>query len=181
MAMDTAVKNSQARAIEEVPSIPGTPFAGGYYMGRCFIGIIPYAIVVSSKTEGDHDAIAWNKSAKNVAGALSYFDGLENTKAMAEAGSKLAKWAQDLRIGGFDDWFIPSRQDLLIIKGHEADAGALFQEDGTEAFERDWYWSSTQHASLPSSAWMQGFGYGLQSFNRKDCSYRARAVRRVAI
>jgi len=32
-----------------------------------------------------------------VAGAESYYDGSANTKAMFEAGSKLAKWAEAIR------------------------------------------------------------------------------------
>jgi hypothetical protein len=165
----------------EIPAVPGTPFAGGFYMGRIFVGVNTYAIVVAPKAEGDHEETPWNESTKNVAGALSYFDGVTNTKAMAEAGSKLAKWAQELRIGGFDDWHIPSRQELLTIKGNEADAGDAFQEAGAEAFVRDWYWSSTQSASDESYAWIQFFDFGYQSTSHKDDYYRARAVRRVAI
>jgi hypothetical protein len=48
-------------------------------------------------------------------------------------------------------------------------------------FQSDWYWSGEQHASDASSAWGQGFGYGVQ--RSYDVSYecRARAVRRLVI
>jgi len=93
----------------------GSPFEGGFYAGDFRIGEQQFALIVSPKAEGDHDAIAWNDSYKKVEGALTYNDGLVNTDAMAAAGSKLAKWARGLRIEGHDDWYIPSQDELEII------------------------------------------------------------------
>lgn len=90
------------------------PFAGGFYAGQIRIDGQLYALIVAPKDEGDHDDIAWNGSSKSVVGALSYCDGLANTLAMAEAGSKLAQRALDLRIGGHADWYIPSQDELEI-------------------------------------------------------------------
>lgn len=90
------------------------PFAGGFYAGQIRIDGQLYALIVAAKDEGDHDDIAWNSASKSVGGALSYCDGLANTRAMAEAGSALAQWALDLRIGGHADWYIPSQDELEI-------------------------------------------------------------------
>lgn len=169
------------KPVVEIPTALGAPFAGGFYMGRVFVGIAAFALVVAPKSEGEHEATQWHDSEDEVAGARSYFDGLANTNAMAEAGSELAKWARGLRIADHEDWHLPSRQDLLVINGNEADAGEAFQEDGAEAFEREWYWSSTQDASDPATAWYQSFSYGSQDDCWKTTTTRARAVRRVAI
>lgn len=171
----------ETNSADTIPTVLGTPYAGGFYMGRVFVGLIAYALIVAPKAEGEQDEIQWHKSKKNVAGALSYFDGAANTQAMFDAGSAAAKWARGLTVGGHDDWFIPSRQDLLVIKGNEADAGELFANAGAEAFERDWYWSSTQHASYPDYAWCQDFYDGYQDSNWKGSTFRARAVRRVPL
>lgn len=170
------------RPVVEIPAL-GAPFAGGHFMGRVFVGLIAYALVVAPKAEGEHAETPWHETDDpvDVAGAKSYFDGLANTNAMVDAGSELAKWSRDLRIGEHDDWHLPSRQDLLVIKGNEADAGAAFKEGGAEAFEREWYWSSTQDASYPASAWCQSFGSGGQGYDWKYYIHRARAVRRVPI
>ena len=58
---------------------------------------------------------------------------------------------------------------------------ALFREDGPEAFESAWYWSSTQSASNSYYAWYQTFDYGGQDYDRKGTELRARAVRRLKI
>lgn len=166
--------------MSNLPTIPGTPFAGGFYLARFAIGAQTYGLIVAPKAAGEHATTQWNGNAKRVAGALSAADGLANTSAMAEAGSALARWARALRIGGHDDWYVPSRVEALLMHAAEPEAPA-FQESGAEALARDWYWTSTQPASDPSYAWYQGFGLGTQNFTRKDVVLRARAVRRVAL
>ncbi len=98
-----------------VPTVIGTPFAGGFYAGRIRVGYQTYALFVAPKADGEHSDFAWNKSSKIVEGAMSFFDGMANTQAMAKAGSELAKWALDLRIGGHQDWYLPSMDELEVL------------------------------------------------------------------
>ena len=102
-------------SIQEILPIIGTAMAGGFYAGRIRINEEVYALIVAPKADGEHKPTVWNKSLKSIDGAKSYFDGLANTKTMAEAGSKLAKWALDLRIGDQDDWYLPSQDELEIM------------------------------------------------------------------
>jgi len=84
--------------------------------------------------------------------------------------------AQDISWDGAMAWAakqggeLPSRreQSLLFanLKGQFAEA---------------WYWSSTQHAVYPTTAWVQYFGYGYQCSSLKSYEGRARAVRRLPI
>jgi hypothetical protein len=99
----------------EIPTVIGAPFAGGFFAGNIFVNNVLYALIVAPKAEGEHKDAPWNKSTKSVEGALSYFDGLANTTAMAAAGSKLAQWALDLRIDGNEDWYLPSQDELEIL------------------------------------------------------------------
>jgi hypothetical protein len=99
----------------ELPTIPGTPYGGGFYAGRFLDGNHLFALIVAPKVDGEHDDALWNKSTKAVAGAVSYFDGMANTRAMAEAGSNIAKWALGLNLNGESDWYLPSRDELEII------------------------------------------------------------------
>jgi hypothetical protein len=189
----------------------GTILEGGFYAGRVRLTDGEYAIIVAPKAAGEHKATPWNKSLKSVAGAMSFFDGLANTKAMADAGSKVAQWALDLSIGGFKDWYVPSRDELELCYRNlkpgteenwcyrgdnpssvppgyaympEVPAQTeveVFRDGGTEAFTEEWYWSSTQFAGSEVYAWFQVFGYGSQSNSREVNHYRVRAVRRVKI
>ena len=99
---------------KEILPIIGTALDGGFYAGRIRVGEQPFALIVAPKADGEHDEIAWSGSIKDVTGAMSYFDGQGNTLAMAKAGSKLAKWALDLRIDNLDDWYLPSQDELEI-------------------------------------------------------------------
>lgn len=77
---------------------------------------------------------------------------------------KATEWAKDA--GGE----LPTRREQRLLWANlEAE------------FERDLYWSSTQHAGLSACAWFQTFSDGTQSYSRKGGELRARAVRRVLI
>jgi hypothetical protein len=156
-----------------IPTVIGAQFGGGRYVGKYFVGEQAYALIVAPKDAGEHDETKWG-GLKEVKGALSYNDGLANTRSMAEAGSALAKWALALRIGDYDDWHIPSRLESLVMFG---------ETKGTEAFdfELDWYWTSTQHASPSDFAWCQLFLDGYQNLDLKGYELRARAVRSIPI
>lgn len=200
-------------SIQEITPIIGTAMDGGFYAGRILVDGQPFAIIVAPKTEGEHDDTKWIDNYKDVPGALSYCNGLSNTKAMAEAGSNLAKWALDLRIADLDDWYLPSQDELEIIYRNlkpTADKNSCyarsginlsaitptlpytpdfplqtqaeaFKEDGDQAFDADWYWSSTRHASAYGCAWSQVFCNGSQYHYTTSGELRARAVRRLAI
>jgi hypothetical protein len=99
----------------EISSIIGTSMDGGFYAGRIRIGAQVFALIVALKADGEHADIKWINNSQDVPGAMAYDDGLANTKAMAAAGSDLAKWALDLRIAGHDDWYLPSQDELEII------------------------------------------------------------------
>lgn len=188
----------------------GTILEGGFYAGRIRQADGEYALIVAPKAEGDHDDIKWGKLA-SLPGALSFFDGRANTAAMAERGSKLAKWALELQIGGHSDWYLPSRDELeLCYRNLKPGAGenwcyggdnpssvpvgyaylpklpaqteiTAFRIGGVEAFEEAYYWSSTQFAGNEGCAWNQSFGDGYQYVSHKDFTYRARAVRRLIL
>ena len=198
---------------QEILPIIGTAMAGGSYAGRISIDGQVFALIVAPKAEGEHKPAGWISNYKAVPGAQSHNDGLSNTEAMAEAGSKLAKWARKLAIGGFDDWYLPSLDELEVIyrnlkpgtrknsawyrSGINLNAveptapytpdyplqtpAEAFQTGGAEAFDEEWYWTSTQHASYSYYAWTQYFHYGGQYNLNTGSKLRARAVRRLPL
>jgi hypothetical protein len=83
-------------------------------------------------------------------------------------GDYAAKICNELEIGGYTDWFLPSKDELERIFKNEK----LIQNLG---FANDWYWSSSEHNY--SSAWSQHFESGNQSDYSKYNSSFVRAVR----
>jgi hypothetical protein len=148
------------------------PGEGGIYAGviRGDAGRPDYHLIVPTCDAAKADDMVFG-SAADVPAAASEYDGRANTLALVNAGgANAAEWAHGLTIGPHSDFYLPARREL-----------ALMYANVPELFEKAWYWSSTQHASIPTYAWFQNFGNGYQDTNRKSYAGRARAVRRLAI
>lgn len=164
----------------KLPTKIGTPYGGGHYAGVLFINGKPHIQIAAPRAEGEFAGVVWNANGKPVSGAVSYCDGLANTKAMARAGSALAKRILALRIGGHKDWHLPSRLQALVMRCELSPLKA-FQEGSKDGFDRAWYWTSSRHAEYSDYAWYQSFNYGSQNYLYHGYSLRARAVRTIAI
>jgi hypothetical protein len=80
------------------------------------------------------------------------------------------KSAAQIEVEGHRDFTLPLRKEQSI---QFANVPRLF--------EKEWYWSSEQHAAYSDYAWMQHFSDGYQDDYHKSNEYRARAVRRLSI
>jgi hypothetical protein len=97
--------------------------------------------------------------------------GKENTWAIIKAqGSGLyaASICYKLDLNGYNDWFLPSKDELNILYYQKA-AGVV------GAFVNNFYWSSTENSS--NGAWSQSFSNGANSSTSKNGSYYIRAIR----
>lgn len=92
----------------------GALLEGGHYAGKINIAGVEYGIVVAPKAEGEIKDSIWIARYKDVPGALSFNNGLANSQAMADAGSKLATKILALSIGGHTDWYLPAMDELEI-------------------------------------------------------------------
>jgi hypothetical protein len=86
---------------------------------------------------------------------------VDQTVANWDAGMELAK-----SLGGD----LPDRAEQ-----------ALFYKYMPEEFQKDWYWSNTQHAGTSHYSWCQYFDYGGQDTIIKSDELRVRPVRRQPI
>ena len=167
----------------------GDAFGGGFFAGIYLEQGVPHALIVSPKAEGESRVeLAWKTKATASKGARSLRDGLANSEAMNTKSHPAAHFCRGLTIGGFDDWYLPSRHEAALMAetlmpgaGYvpEQTAAEAFREGGTEAFRRLWYWTSTEFGS--GSAWMQLFYNGTQYDRLKINSYWVRAVRKCLI
>lgn len=95
----------------------GQAMLGGFFAGTFNLDGIEHGIIVSPASFGEFKDVQYLADEdKKVEGALSYYDGLANTNAMAEAGSEIAKQVRALiNCDGQNDWYIPSQDELEII------------------------------------------------------------------
>lgn len=191
----------------KIPTTPGTMFEGDVCLGVVNVDGIAYAIYQPPKVLSEHAPTVWNESLNLVKGAMSWCDGLANTRAMSRAGSQVAKWALDngLYIPALDE---QERQHRVLKPGTAKNwcyvrSGInlsaqpptypytpdfpkqtrlkAFREGGPEAFALAFYWSSTQHAADADYAFGQYFDDGHQDYGHKSSKYHVRAVRRIKI
>lgn len=82
------------------------------------------------------------------------------------AGSYAAQVCDDYSNGEYDDWFLPSKDELNILYLNRTAVGS---------FSDVYYWSSSEYND--NKAWVQSFYNGFQSNYNRYFEYRVRPVR----
>ena len=116
-------------AFPSTPALPaiGAAFGGGFFAGtisHSSDGVATHALIVAPRATGASGtgytlttSYAWKTTATSTTGTDSLFDGYANTAAMEAAGlanHPAANFCRGLTIGGFSDWYYPSRYELDI-------------------------------------------------------------------
>ena len=155
------------------------------FIGEKFQGGIVFYIDAS----GQHGLIAaptdqtvnipwWNGSYKSTgATGTAVGTGQANTKAIILAqgsGNNAASICRSLTIGGYTDWFLPSKDELNLMFVNIG-PGANGANANLGGFGIYVYWSSSESNS--QTAWSQLFKTGYQYYNYKDYLFLVRAVR----
>ncbi len=98
--------------------------------------------------------------------------GLQNTNDIiseCQNDSIAAKLCYDLILGGYSDWYLPSKSELSILHSKKYEIGG---------FSNNFYWSSTEWNNSGCCAWSQSFDNGLQlPENSKGNLHSVRAIR----
>ena len=81
-----------------------------------------------------------------------------------------AKLCDDLVYNGFDDWFLPSKDELNLMY-------ANLKKAGLGGFADNDYWSSSEYDYFVGYAWEQDFDNGDQYYHGSSYYHRVRAVR----
>jgi hypothetical protein len=93
--------------------------------------------------------------------------GKQNTQAILDLiatgqNCRAAMLCENLVSGGYDDWFLPSKNELNLMF-------VYLKERGIGGFKEDWYWSSS--AGSGNGVWTQRFSDGVQTGDGSYSSY----------
>lgn len=144
----------------------GQTFGGGvifYLDGTGQHGLI-------AAPEDQSDSIKWSYSFyRTYATDDAVGRGQVNTTSIINTlgtGNYAASMCGSLIYNGYNDWFLPSKNELLLL---------YQQRNVIGGFTNDYYWSSTEYDTI--NAWYLYFPYGPQYYAKKDNNARIRAVR----
>ena len=90
------------------------------------------------------------------------------------------KHCAELRLGGFDDWRLPTLDELQSIVDRTRYNPAI--DSGVFKTNGNWTWTSSEYAGNPGpsgSVWIVGFYYGGVDYYHRLSAAFARAVRAV--
>jgi hypothetical protein len=206
-----------------IPAVIGEAFGGGFFAGyisHTADGNPTHALIVAPRATGATGTgytlttnLAWKTASTTTTSTTSDFDGAANTAAMVTAGiadHPAANFCVGLSIGGFTDWYLPSRYELDIayfnlkpattanstvwgtniyaVPQRNTNWSAAYPTQtnlaafntSAEAFAADGHWSSTENGT--SFGWGLFFSVGSQNGGSlKANASRVRAFRRIAL
>jgi hypothetical protein len=200
------------------PALPaiGAAFGGGYFAGQISTAgnsIADYNLVVGPVASAQ-SAKQWKNATTATPGADSVIDGRQNTIDMLADGSiteyPSAHYCWDLVVGGYDDWYMPAKNELEVCYFNLKPGTALNDTSvGTNAnavpARTSNYTSGTpaqtsatdfrttgaedfataaywnSTENSASTAKAQNFDYGLQGYGQKNNTNNVRAIRKVAV
>jgi len=118
------------------------------------------------------DSAVWGCETIKIIGAegTSIGSGLQNTIDIVNGCSAqdiAARICYDLILNDFDDWFLPSKEELNLMYLNKNIIGN---------FTNGPYWSSSEH-EIHHAAWCQNFSIGEQTIYDKYRAYYVRAIR----
>jgi hypothetical protein len=123
------------------------------------------------------DATEWDAVADQRTGRMWAAKPIKVSNWKPATEKKTAAKVAELRLGGFDDWRVPSAEELFLL----ADRTRVSPAIDTEYFPgcpSDWFWTSTPWASSPAGyAWLVNFYHGSANYNGRGYSGFVRAVR----
>lgn len=158
---------------------------GELYLGGIIFYVSPdgqHGLVASLNNLDNGSGVSWSDNTSAASGAVSYYDGYENTELILSQGASSSAALLCKSLGS--DWYLPSAWELHLMynvayeinkvldnDGDPNTNGIIISNDGAEGR----YWSSTEYSN--NRAWSFMFNYGYTANSSKTTLCRLRAVR----
>ena len=158
-----------------IDSIVGKTYQGGII---AYLDTLDGTGLIAAPTDQSY-GVDWGCEGTLISGAdgTAIGTGSQNTADILAGCSEtnIAAYLCDtLTLGGYSDWFLPSKDELNKLYENIGQGNALGLGN-VGGFADDDYWSSTERADY--DAWRQYFSYGGQYSNYKTNDSNVRAVR----
>ena len=187
----------------------GQAYQGGYYAGTITYsleswlggGTPSYQLIVAPKASGEASSTKQLKTSITTTGTPnttsspgSNWDGYHNTYTSAVGTSTVhpaSNYCQGLTIGGYSDWYLPSKQEIGLAFSNLAyltdwltGGTEEFEVDGSSWYNLGFYWASTEQTYAGAPGWYTdgagGFANIVNGFSKTE-TFWVRAIRRVAV
>ena len=157
-----------------IDSIIGKTYQGGII---AYLDTLDGTGLIAAPT--DQGTAKWGCFGTLISGAdgTEIGTGNQNTAdilAGCSATNSAAYHCDTLTLGGYNDWFLPSKDELNKLYENIGQGNALGLGN-VGGFASSYYWSSSQADS--KDAWRQSFSSGFQPNNYKFSNFPVRAVR----
>ncbi|MDB4090928.1 DUF1566 domain-containing protein [Crocinitomicaceae bacterium] len=170
------------------PYVVSTTSPCGLAIGQTYQGGIIFYLdasgchgLISATTDQSTGIVWWNGSYTDTyASGSGLFDGDGNCYRIRRSqgdcvSCNAAELCLDLNLGGYSDWYLPSKYELNLMYRNIGQGNALGLGN-VGGFASNFYWSSTEFGF--SNAWFQDFGSGYQyNFYVKSNFNNVRSVR----
>jgi hypothetical protein len=131
-----------------------------------------HGIIVPATNQSTSADITWSTGLNRIAGTSTTLGkGNDNTIAIVNAlgaSAPAAYLCSQLSLNGYDDWFLPSRDELMKIYQNR---------DKLSNFDGSRYWSSSQSATVDAQALLIRFDLGSEVNQTKTTPNAVRAAR----
>jgi uncharacterized protein (TIGR02145 family) len=157
--------------------------ATGLLIGQSYDGGIIFYMDGDGKNglvcaPNDQGFYPWGCEGTRIGGtSYAFGTGAQNTDTIISkcAGENAAKICKDLVLNGYDDWYLPSLEELVLIYN------SLYL-NGIGNFNNTFYWSSSEFPDEANTTHARGYSFNpYQDNSWKSYALRVRAIRAFSI
>ena len=159
------------------------PQVGDFYQGGVIFYLDGNGGGLIAAVQDQSSGIRWYNGSYLLTGATNTAvgtgsantDAIINTYAGSPQTSYAAGLARAYTGGGYDDWFLPSNDELNKMYLNRATINTTAASNDGSNFSNTYYWSSTEFDYYNAGG--QNFDFGTLTYGNKDSPINVRAVR----